>query len=306
MNVLFGNFRDRLLIEGLMPERALLRLKRADIAVYNVKKLQKNQILLSVKKKDSEKVFAIYPNVCYNIAAYSPYTVRKIGAEGLGRYVEKLKRRVGLLLGGLLFFITLLFLDSFTFGVDFVGTDVYRREVFAALEENGIKPFSKFDEKKKDLFCAQILAIDDVEFCSVKKDGFHIIVEIQTSPFIRPKIEKGSLIAKHTGVLLSVATLKGTPLKKSGEEVRMGEAIVGDWFEKADGEKVRVEAVARAKLACVYEGLMEADSKEEAFAKAYLLSGISESDRIEHNSVEKQDGGYYVKIEYTAFETINL
>ncbi len=306
MSVLFGNFRDRLLLEGLMPERALLRLKRADIAVYNVKKLQKNQILLSVKKKDSEKVFAIYPDVCYNIAAYSPYTVRKIGSEGLGRYVEKLKRRVGLLLGGLLFFITILFLNPFAFGVDFVGTDVYRREVFAVLEGNGIKPFAPFDEKKKDLVCAEILAIDDVEFCSVKKDGFRIIVEIRTSPFISPKIEKGGLTAKHTGILISVATLKGTPLKKVGEEVRLGETIVGDWFEKADGEKVSVEAVARAKIACVYEGLILAASKEEAFAKAYLLTELSESDRIESFSLEKQGKGYYVKIAYTAVEKINL
>ena len=34
----------RFLIEGIMPERALLRLKRAKIAVYHVKKLQKNQM----------------------------------------------------------------------------------------------------------------------------------------------------------------------------------------------------------------------------------------------------------------------
>ena len=82
--MLFGNFRQRLLIEGIMPERALLRLRREKIAVYNVKKRGKTQILLSVKRKDTQKVFAIYPNVCYNDNAYSPYSVKKLG--------EKLKR----------------------------------------------------------------------------------------------------------------------------------------------------------------------------------------------------------------------
>ena len=38
----------RFVIEGIMPERALLRLKRAGIAVYHVKKRQKNQILLKL------------------------------------------------------------------------------------------------------------------------------------------------------------------------------------------------------------------------------------------------------------------
>ena len=62
-------FKDRFLIEGVMPERALLRLKRAGISVFNVKKPQKNQILFSISKKDSEKVF-IYNliNIVYYFA----------------------------------------------------------------------------------------------------------------------------------------------------------------------------------------------------------------------------------------------
>ena len=60
-------FRERMIIEGLMPERALLRLRRAQIPIYNLKKIKKNQILFTVKRKDVEKVFAIYPNLCYNV-----------------------------------------------------------------------------------------------------------------------------------------------------------------------------------------------------------------------------------------------
>ena len=97
--MLFLNLKDRLQIEGIMPERALLRLKRAGIGIYNAKKVEKNKILLSVKRKDTEKVFAIYPNVCYNIGAYSPYTVTKMGAVGIGKLLETAKKRMGLLLG---------------------------------------------------------------------------------------------------------------------------------------------------------------------------------------------------------------
>ncbi len=99
----FFVFRHRFSVEGIMPERALLRLQRAGICVYNAQKIKKNQILFSVSAKDSEKVFAIYPNVCYNISAYSPFVVRKIGVEGIAKYVELFQKRVGFLLGGLLF-----------------------------------------------------------------------------------------------------------------------------------------------------------------------------------------------------------
>ena len=64
--MLFPNLKDRLQIEGIMPERALLRLRRAQIPLYNVKKIAKNRILFRVKRKDVEKIFAIYPNICYN------------------------------------------------------------------------------------------------------------------------------------------------------------------------------------------------------------------------------------------------
>ena len=48
---------EKIVIEGIMPERALSKLQREGICVYHAKKLKKNQILLSVKKKDTEKQF---------------------------------------------------------------------------------------------------------------------------------------------------------------------------------------------------------------------------------------------------------
>ena len=63
---LFERGKEKILLEGLMPERALLRLRRAGIAVYNVQKIKKNRIVFLIKKKDSEKVFAIYPKMCYS------------------------------------------------------------------------------------------------------------------------------------------------------------------------------------------------------------------------------------------------
>ena len=88
--------KEELLLEGVMPQRALLRLRRSGISLYNVKKIEKNRILFQVKRKDSEKVFAIYPNVCYNNSVYSPYTVKNLGARGALRYLEWAKRRAGI------------------------------------------------------------------------------------------------------------------------------------------------------------------------------------------------------------------
>ena len=303
---IFGNFRTRLLIEGIMPERALLRLRRAGIAVFNAKKVEKNKILLSVNKKDSEKVFAIYPNMCYNISVYSPFTVKKIGEEGLGKYLLRIKNRVGLLLGGLLFVCVTVFFQNFVFAVDFRGTDVYAREAHVALAEAGIRPFAPYREGREDEVCAKLLALQGVEYCSVKKTGMRLVVEIQTSPFSEIQLTKGSMYAKHTGKILAITALRGEAVRKAGDTVKAGEMLVADRFTKIDGGQVCVEPIAYARIACAHEGVYEAESEEEAFAKAYLQLGLSAEDVILTKRLENRNGSYRVCMEYVVTERINF
>ncbi len=296
----------RFLIEGIMPERALLRLKRAKIAVYHVKKLQKNQILLSVKKKDCEKVFAIFPNPCYNSSVYSAYTAKRLGVLGGWRYFESLKKRTGLIVGGLLFCALTLFADGFIFGVRFSGTDIYAREAVAALEENGIKPFARYQKGNEDLVCAKLLKNKGVEFCSVQKRGLYVVVDVRLSPFLERAPQKGDMCSKHSGTVLSIVALRGTPQKKAGDRVQAGETLVSGYFETQSGEKKTVEVIARASVACTYEKSLQAASAEEAFAKAYLEIGFSQRDTITKKKVEERKNEYVVTIEYTAIQTINF
>lgn len=308
MNGFLGNFREKICIEGTMPERALLRLRRAGIAVYNVKKTAKNQIQFRVKKKDSEKVFAIYPNVCYNRTEYSPYVARKMGAVGLGKPIETLKKRVGLLLGGCLFFGLVNYADAFVFDVEIVGEQAYKREAVAVLEENGLKPFSTYKKDRVDLVCAQLLALGDVEYCSVRKFGGRIVVEIRTTDFSKPRYIDGDMLASRSGTLLSITALRGTVLKRAGDEIKAGETLVGGWFlSPTDEEKrVRVQPIARARIACTYETDLATESAEQAFAEAYLALGLSDRDEIVKKEITENNGLFHVKIEYTVVQTMNV
>ena len=57
-------------------------------------------------RKDIEKVFAIFQNVCYNREASTTYSVERRGAVGVLRAVDFLHRRWGFLLGAGLFALT--------------------------------------------------------------------------------------------------------------------------------------------------------------------------------------------------------
>ena len=299
-------YRQRILLEGTMPERALLKLRRAQIPLFHVEKPQKNQILFHIMKKDVEKVFAIYPKMCYNKPNHGAYQVQDLGAVGFGKYVEKAKRRVGMLRGGLLGLCLLLASQPLVFSVDFVGTSVYKREIYQALDEAGIRVFSPYRQDKVDEVCAKLLAIEDVEFCSVQKIGHRVVVETRLSAFSKMQTKTGVMRAKRTGKLISMVVLRGSPLKQIGETVREGEPLVGDWFSTEDGGQVRVEIIARACIACTYEADVEAEDAESAFAKAYLAVGFTDKDEMKEKSVEKRGDVYRVKMLYHTIETANF
>ena len=305
-NMAIFNFRERFLVEGIMPERALLRLQRAGICIYNAKKVQKNQILFTVSRKDSEKVFAIYPNMWYNINAYAPFKVTKVGAVGLAKCAEMAKNRVGLWLGGLLFLSILTFADGFVFGVEFVGSPVYQREIYIALEAGGIKPFGRYKTGNEDVICSKILALDGVEYCSVQKHGLWARVELRYDPFVYYTADKESMQAKHTGILQSLTVLKGTAVKKIGDEICQGDVLAENAFYLEDGGQVRVEVIAMARIACIFQQEIQAATAEEAFALAYLQLDLSDKDKIVSKEIVGENGLYTVKIGYIVIETINL
>ena len=294
-------WQERFSLEGNMPERALLRLRRERIPLYRVQKTANNRILFSVRRQDRERVITLYPQ-----PGEQAYRVRHLATEGVGKYLSSARKRIGLVLGGVLCVVLVAVSQSFVLAVDFVGSECYQRDALQVLDEVGIRKFSPYKKGQEDMVCAKLLALDGVEFCSLKKTGNRLAVEIRLSPFPTMQIERGNMQAKHEGVVQAITVLRGTPLKKAGESVRMGETLVGDWFSTEDKGQVRVEIIARACIACTYEMDVEAENEESAFAKAYLAVGFTDKDEMKEKSITRQGDLYRVKLLYHAIETINF
>ena len=173
----------RLMIEGMMPFRALNRLRREGLCLKNVKKCKKNQIVCMVDAKEVEKVFAIYPNMCYNDDRYVAYRVRILPPNGLQKWWILCKNRVGLWLGALLFFLLTVGSNDYVLNVDVVGDAGYESAVMEILGKYDVTLFERYDGSKTDLLTAEILRLRGVSFCSVRKVGSTIVVEVRTSSF---------------------------------------------------------------------------------------------------------------------------
>ena len=164
----------------------------------------------------------------------------------------------------------------------------------------------RYPKGKEDWDCAQLLAISDVEYCSIKKSGARVQVEIRLSPFAIENVSKESMVAKHTGILRSISVLKGTLLVEKGAKISEGDLLVGNYFTTEAGGQVCVEPIARACIACTYEGIIHAATEEEAFARAYL-SVSSAYTRLYASAIEKTgENAFCVRLEYEAVQTLNM
>ena len=174
---------ERVLIEGMMPYRALNRLRREGIPLKKVETREKNQIVFTVDSKDVEKIFAIYPNVCYNNGRYAPYQARRLPPTGWKKRWLSLQKRWGLLLGAVLFLALTLLSDGLVLRVSVQGAPTYTQAVLGILKEHGIEAYKPYHADCADLVSAEILRLDGVGFCSLKKVGSTLVVEVQTAPF---------------------------------------------------------------------------------------------------------------------------
>ncbi len=300
----FGKVRIR--IEGVMPERALLKLRRAEIQLFSIQKRDKTTLDCTAWQKDLVKIFAIYPKVCYNIDKHSTYTVRVLGERGALKYVRKAKCRAGFLLGALCFCIGSLYLDTLVLGVEFVGTSVYARETLEVLEKSGIRAFAPYKRGEEDGVCSKLLTLRGVEFCSVQKSGLYVRVEMRMGEEMPMPVRAGAYTSGHTGTLLAVTALSGTPVRAVGDHVQKGEILIEDCLVTPSGERIRADVVGRAVIDCVYEAIIEAEDETQAFASAYLSAGLGENDTLTERTVTAIGNGFAVRMRYTAVESFNL
>ena len=288
--------KEKILLEGVMPERAFNRLARSGVAVERVKRLSKDQTVFLVDGKDSEKVFSIYPK---SSSVLSAYTVKSLGKVGLTATLKRLKQRVGMLLGALLFLALTLYADTFILKVEIRTDTPLQTEILRVLRENGVQEFASYPAKNTDMISAQILALDGVSFCSLKKVGSVCIVEVRASSFTSVEKRANRLIADRKGVLTSLTVLRGEKLVPEGKEVDVGEVIA-----KADGEENFV--VARACLSCVYESGLEETDEARAFAESYLaVGGEDERVRITKTEIKTEEGKTFVRLEYEYVFSVN-
>lgn len=214
-------------------EKIINRLCKNNIEITNVKKLSVNIITFDVDLKNYENLREMIKDTNVKI--------KILNRSGITFFIQKLSRRVSIVLGILIFTGIIAYLSNFIWGIDITTEkNISPYEIRQELKSLGIK--SGINKKNINVYLIEENLSknnENIMWARVRIIGSKLkvtIVERQAPPSIINDSTPADLIAKRDGVVMRVYTKAGTALVKNGDIVRKGQLLV-------KGEQGKVDSV---------------------------------------------------------------
>lgn len=222
----------------------------------------KDKVCLKILARDFK---ALHPLV--RMASCKVKIEHKVGLPFL---IFKGRRRKGLFVGALMFFIALYFFSSFVWFVDIVGVErLSQEEVLVIANDFGIRPGilkrSLDFRRLEDQF---VLAHEGIAWAGISLKGTLLQIEIVES-ILQPEIIKdpADLVARKDGLVEEILVLSGEPEVKPGENVLRGQVLIrgelkpgrADFFAEGQEGVPVLEVRARGSVKAIvrYESVTE-------------------------------------------------
>ncbi|MDE7380175.1 MAG: sporulation protein YqfD [Clostridia bacterium] len=284
------------------PETALKKLSKAEIAVYRLKK-HGSRLSFAVDAEYYKKVFAIFSHPCYN-------TVIKKNSPKK-RFFEFIKNRAGLLVGSLLFVAVSVFSGNTVLKIKVVGNGSYLApQIIAIADECGAKEWTACRNLDTPLLQAKVMALPAVNFCSVRRDGAYLLIDVHTETEHTANADSGNLTSKVSGEIIRIVAICGTAERSAGERVEAGDTLIGAYELTEEGDKLNCLAVGFAEIAVKANVSLYYDCESEENTQSALKAAALYSQKILEKSytVSPCDGGvkYEVSFTYVATAAINM
>lgn len=279
-------------------ENALKKLSKANIAVYKLKK-RSSRVQFGVRQEYIEKVFAIFSHSCYNTVI-----VKKSGAERLKIF---LKRRFGLIVGGVLFVAAAALSGNAVLKIKVVGSGGYLSpQIISIAKSCGAREWSFCRNLDAPLMQAKIMALPDVNFCSVRRDGAYLLIDVRCEEEHTLRADDKPLLSPIEGEVYRIVAICGTPLAAEGQRVEKGGVLIGAFELSAEGEQIPCLAVgfaeikASARLSFVYP------EESEENAKSALSAAALYSDEVLERwlTVSPCEGGVKYEVSFTYLKRV--
>lgn len=282
------------------PETALKKLSRENIAVYRLKK-RGSKLTFGVSEEYIQKVFAIFSHPCYNVSV--------VKHSFKTRLIFFFKRRFALIIGGALFVAAAVLSGNSVLKIKVTGNGSYLRpQIVALANECGAREFSVCKNFDAPLLQAKVMALPDVNFCSVRRDGAYLIIDVRTGEEYVGRADYKPLKADTAGEIRRIVAVCGTAERAEGERVAAGDVLIGAYELSEGGERTDCLAVGFAEICAVMSISLYFDSESEENAQTALKAPAlySESVLERSYSVSPFNEGVEYKVTFTYLKTVAI
>ncbi|MCC9294224.1 sporulation protein YqfD [Clostridium sp. MT-14] len=248
----FKNYRNGIIlieIQSLIPEKFINLMWENDICIKNIKKKSITTMTMEIDLKDYGKV--------ENIARKTSTRIKIIKRRGITFFIIRIKRKITLVLGVILFAAIIYYLSTFIWNIKIDSAEgIPPYTIRQQLKAYGIGPGTS--KNKINVYRIEQKLMkdnDDIMWVKVRMQGSELninVVEKKSPPDISMDNTPCNLVAKKDGKVLRVYTTLGTPVVKAGDEVKKGQILVkGE--QGIEGSTYSVHAAGYVICSTLYE-----------------------------------------------------
>ena len=219
-----------------------------------------------------------------------------------------MKLRAGLLLGAVAFIFLAALSDFYMLKIEVGGSGSYLEpEVRRIILSEGAGEFKLYSSFNSARATGRILALPQVTFCNISKNGSVLKVDVQVDTEHGGALSNSSLVSDRTGKVTKLVAICGTEAVKEGDTVEKGSTLIFP-YTIAGEERLDCIAAGYAEIECIgtsrYFATAESDeSLKEAYASLLLEDG--EIIEKNHYVTPTTDGVIYV-LNYTYLHKISI
>ncbi|MCH5138153.1 sporulation protein YqfD [Clostridiaceae bacterium UIB06] len=246
-------------IQSLIPEKFVNLMWKNGVYIRNIKKKSITTMTMEISLKDYDKI--------EGIAKKTKTKIRIVGRRGLAFLLIKVKRRVALVAGIVLFISIIYYLSTFIWNIE-ISSDKYLSpyEIRQQLNSYGIKSgISKKNINVYDIEEKLMKNNDSIMWVRARVEGANLKIsaaERQSPPTIVSEESPCNLVARRDGEVVRVYTTAGTPVVKTGDVIRKGQILVKGEQGK-EGATYAVHAVGDVICRTFYEEIKDVKVNEE-------------------------------------------
>lgn len=243
----------RVQLESKELEKFINLLCKNRIVQMNIRKESINSISFDINYGDYNKT--------RELAYKTRSRIKIIDRKGMVFLKIKLRRRIAMVFGALLFVGIITYLSNFIWGIDIITEkNIAPYEIREELKDIGVVP----GIYKKNLDVYQVEENlkknnDNIMWIRVRVEGSKLMVTLAERQAIPKVVNDNSpcnIIAKKDGIITRVYTKAGTPVVKIGDVVKKGQmVVVGE--QGREGATYKVHASGDVMAKTYYDEVME-------------------------------------------------